>query len=242
MGRQAYLGRNQKAVIKGGLAQLGERGLCKPEIAGSNPASSTKGKVMSKIIVASLFDTKIPKNAIVVNTTSRSTDFGKELSPFFLGPVSLYDNYISKNVENGWQYSKLYSAHADDNGCPTESYYKWAGQGWSKSFADRYPMGKGKKPLCSVWKDKLLTYIEARKQVYIPLYHQAVVGTTAFKSLKELASIEKDIYLLDFDAYRHEDIGMTMHDVINNPKKKMGHAFVLKLILENTLNTKNVGM
>lgn len=29
-----------------------------------------------------------PKNKLVINTTSRSTDFGKGLSPFFLGPVN----------------------------------------------------------------------------------------------------------------------------------------------------------
>lgn len=29
------------------------------------------------------------------------------LSPFFLGPVSLYDGHVAKNVENAWQYAKV---------------------------------------------------------------------------------------------------------------------------------------
>lgn len=30
----------------------------------------------------------------------------RRLSPFFLGPVALYDGHVAKNVENAWQYSK----------------------------------------------------------------------------------------------------------------------------------------
>lgn len=43
-----------------------------------------------------------------VNTTSRSsTELGKAFSPFFLGPVPLYDGAPAGealNVENAWQY------------------------------------------------------------------------------------------------------------------------------------------
>jgi hypothetical protein len=39
----------------------------------------------------------------------------------------------------------------------------------------------------------------------------------------------------DYDAYDHESLGMSLIDVINNPKRKCGHAFVLLMILKNEL-------
>lgn len=48
--------------------------------------------------------------------------------------------------------------------------------------------------------------------------------------LKSLAE-QKEIWLWDFDGYNHERLGMTLDDVMDNPKLKMGHAFVLKMML-----------
>jgi hypothetical protein len=54
--------------------------------------------------------------------------------------------------------------------------------------------------------------------------------------LKNLANnSDKDIYLLDFDGYNYIELGMSLDDVINNSNKKMGHAFVLALMLKQNL-------
>lgn len=189
---------------------------------------------MIKIIQYSV---SLPKETLVIDTTSRSKNWSKGLSPFYLGPVFLYENYFAKNVENGWQYTKLYSQHADENGQPTEKYWEWAKSGWNKDWADRYPMGKGAKPLCSLWKGNKLDYIEARKQIYIPLYSETVKNTDAFKQLEDIfnqCNLEnRDLYLRDFDGY---DSGLKSWDtIINDPKKKMGHAFVLAMLLEKAI-------
>lgn len=173
-----------------------------------------------------------PKDgSMVINTTSRSTNWSKGLSPFFLGPVKLYGDYVSKNVENGWQYSKCFSQHADENGNPTADYFLWAQNGWNNSWANRYPMGKGAKPICSYWDGRKLDYISARKEIYIPLYKQGVENTDAFGQLKEIAGKE-EIWLWDFDGYNYEALGMTIDEVINCREKKMGHAFALVMMLE----------
>lgn len=51
----------------------------------------------------------------------------------------------------------------------------------------------------------------------------------------EIAQYEKlgELWLWDFDAYDHRALGMTYEDVINNPTKKCGHAFILAMMLEN---------
>lgn len=172
----------------------------------------------------------------IINTTSRSKGWSKGLSPFILGPVELYDGMISQTVESAWQFSKCYDLHTDQNENPSPMYFKWAEKGWADTRARRYPMGKGAIPLYSWWDDEKLSYIEARKRIYIPLYSKAVRHTGAFQTLKFMFDIGEDIYLWDFDGYDHKELGMTYTDVINCEDKKMGHAFILGMLLEGFLS------
>jgi len=94
---------------------------------------------------------KIPRDALVINTTSRSQGWSRGLSPFFAGPVDLYGGYSARNVENAWQFSKVYKQHINEEGSPTEEYFEWAKRGWSDDWAHRYPMGKGAIPQYSWW-------------------------------------------------------------------------------------------
>lgn len=177
----------------------------------------------------------------VIDTTSRSTNWSRGLSPFYCGPVNLYDGYSAYNVENGWQYSKCYYNHVDANDNPTADYFKWADAGWRSIKANRYPMGKGSKPLYSFWDGDKLGYIEARQRIYIPLYSEAVKKTYAFKKLKEIYSEVKSnsietLYLKDFDAHNlPDDYDYTYSKLWNNPNIKVGHAYVLAMLLEGKL-------
>lgn len=183
---------------------------------------------------------KLPDTAIIIDTTSRSTNWTKGLSPFILEAGHLYGSYYAKNVENGWQSSKVYACH-DDNGTPTKDYFLWAQKIWNDTYAHRYPMGKGVKPLYSWWDGQKLTYVEARKKIYVPLYARAVTKTKAFKQLLYLCRTSpKDIYLIDFDGYNHIELGLKLTDVLNNPDKKMGHAFVLYSLLEKMKTENNI--
>ena len=89
--------------------------------------------------------------ALNVITASRSDDWSRGLSPFYVGPVDLYGNYRSINVENAWQYSKVYEYYLEEDGSVGERYFKWAQDGWNSMRAQRYPMGKGAKPLFLFW-------------------------------------------------------------------------------------------
>ena len=66
----------------------------------------------------------------VINTTSRSsTDWQRGLSPFYLGPVKLYGDFVSQNVENAWQFAKVYEQHIQEDGNPHPCYFEWARKG-----------------------------------------------------------------------------------------------------------------
>ena len=60
-----------------------------------------------------------------IDTTSRSKSWSQGLSPFYLGPCQLYNGYVAKNVENAWQYSKVYMEHVDQDSNPTPEYFEW---------------------------------------------------------------------------------------------------------------------
>lgn len=186
---------------------------------------------MVKDIIIINYRDILPKDYTNVNVTSQSTDQFKWLSPFYLKNIFLYNGIISKRLENAWQYSKVYPCHVDKTNFPTAKYWEWAHQGWNNDWAVRYPMGKGAKPLYSYWNGKKLDYIQARKKIYIPLYRKAVEYKKVFEALKVLHQF-KHIALLDFDGYNHKALGMTYNDVLNCTERKMGHAFVLGMMLE----------
>jgi len=171
----------------------------------------------------------------VVVTVSKSNDWSKGLSPFVLGPCKLYGDYVAKNMENSWQFAKVYPEHIE-GGEIAPSYFEWAKKGWEDSRAHRYPMGKGAIPEFSYWDGEKLSYVEARKKIYIPLYYKAVKETFAFARLRDIYEEQKaegrNLYLIDFDAYRHKSMGMSYKDVIHCAERKMGHAFVLAMALE----------
>lgn len=187
------------------------------------------------LIVAEHSYKLLPPGAIVVNTTSRSSDWGRGLSPFFLGPVKLYGDYVSQNVENAWQYSKVYVEYTDENNEPNQSYFDWAQKGWNKRVADRYPMGRGAKPLYSLWDGEKLGYVEARKKIYLPLYAMAVRNTQAFAKLREAfetaSKNETALVLQDFDAHNIDVMNHDLNKIVNNDNIKFGHGYVLAMML-----------
>jgi hypothetical protein len=174
------------------------------------------------------FERNLPDGATVIDTTSSSGLF-RDLSPFVLPAPP------ARNFENLWQFSKVYPCHVNSDGEPTEEWDRWRMQGWADTKAHRYPMGKGAKPLYSFWQGRHLDYIEARKQIYIPEYVRNVITTESYHKLYSLYH-QQDIVLLDYDAYDYQALGMALVDVVNEPGRKMGHAFVLIMMLEGVLD------
>lgn len=173
-----------------------------------------------------------------INVTSSSKIWSKELSPFYLGPIELYSNFKSLNMENAWQYSKVYKCHLNDNGSLNiNKYFKWALKGWNNKTAIRYPMNKGAKAEYSFFNGKKYDYISARKNIYIPLYAKSVVKTDAFKRLNEMYNKNNNLVLFDFDGY--EISCLSIAQVINNEYRSMPHAFILKMLLEKNISVIN---
>jgi hypothetical protein len=174
-----------------------------------------------------------------INTTSHNIgDWQSDLSPFKLGPNILWDGRTSQKMENSWQFSKVYKAHLGPDGKPNATWWEWSSAGFANPKAVRYPMGRGAKPEGSWWKNQMLGYIDARKQIYFPLYRDSVKTTEGWKRLqaiyRKLVSAQRNnarINLWDFDAYNHHGNGLSLKQVLNNPHAIMGHAFVVAAML-----------
>ena len=171
---------------------------------------------------------------VEVDTTARGGVWSG-LSPFKLNAL----RYGSKTFENLWQFSKVYHEFLGADSLPANSWYEWRYDGFREPRAVRYPLGKGRVPAYSFWRGEKLGYVEARKRVYAPIYAELVSETESFKRLCSLyESLQADgrhLVLRDYDAYDHGKLGMTLPDVINNPNRKCGHAFVLVMILTGCL-------
>jgi hypothetical protein len=177
-----------------------------------------------------------------VNATSRGTGWERGLSPFFVGPIPLLNGEVATNLENAWQFSKAYREHVSPSGTILPAYWEWARKGWADNHAHRYPMGRGAVPLFALGKDEndRLDYIQSRKRLYGPLYLEAVKKTEAYAQLETLWNAAQengqDLIILDFDAYDHHALGMSLQDVVNNPRRKAGHGFFLAMNLTGETN------
>lgn len=178
---------------------------------------------------------KNPYGGHEVDVTSNS-GFWSDLSPFLLPALK----YGSLNFENLWQFSKVYASYWDEtNHCPLPAWEDWRLQGFSSQKAIRYPMGKGVKPICSWWEGEKLSYVEARKAVYAPIYAELVGKTEGYgllRCLYDSLSVDGEpLVLRDYDAYDHVAMGRSLRDVINDPDRKCGHGFVLAMMLTGEL-------
>jgi len=197
------------------------------------------------------------KEFVRIDCTSGNPDpvMREGLSPFYLGPVECYDGLVSQTFERAWQCAKVYPWTLGTDGNPNARYFAWRDEMWAtKGFGDkmsiRFPVGKRNvgKCLYSWWKVdgefKPLYYIPARKAIYIPLYAKAVVKTEAYRRLVELRDSGKNLLLIDFDGYNihHPRYNFTYNDAIHCNWLKMGHCFVLAMLLEGLINVDEKGV
>lgn len=166
---------------------------------------------------------------IIIDVTSRiernksfmaeHPNFGKELSPFFIGPVITSDGTKANIFEVFWQCGKVYPCH-NDNGKPNEDFFKWRNEFYSKTECTKDLMRHACKSIgyehkdCQyfAYYDKTkceyipLSFVEARKKVYFPEYAKLIYNTDAFLWLKSLVDSGKKIALVDFDGYNYNEI------------------------------------
>lgn len=198
---------------------------------------------------------------IRIDVTSRNKDkkFVSEISPLYIGPVVSSDGLVANTFEDLWQYGKVYPRIYDANkrivpgvdneGNPTPDFYEWRKRFYElkKVKGDRHPAFpssiRHSDCLYMVYftdgKLQKLDYVTSRKKVYIPEYAKLIVNTDSFKELKKLYDSGAKIALCDYDAWNYYGPNLeedtTIVDVVNNPQFKVGHGYVIKMLLQGDI-------
>jgi hypothetical protein len=190
------------------------------------------------------------KGCTIIDVTSSTTTFGSEMSPLYLGPCKAPDGLEALRFENLYQYSKAYSqlGHIDEKGELTDKWRAWRADGFVKltdrtkgirrppEVADlRRHQPNNWAPAFSVWGDERLTYIEARKKLYVPEYLKLIRGKPLVEMFKKRASEKGEEFLfIDFDGPRLADYpnGMqvtveSLDRMLNYPGDPFGHGYVV---------------
>ena len=158
-------------------------------------------------------------DAILADVTSGAKDGLVKLSPFYPHggiPVPFSEGYTATCVEAIWQGLKVFEGCDVDTSLFLNDTMKGL-----KRTVRRFgkPLGHRK----GVHGKELLSYIEARKQIYIPTYKWVLENKVSdiIERLRE-ASKTKTIVLLDYDT--NEDV--------ENAKKPLSHASLIKAYAE----------
>lgn len=157
--------------------------------------------------------------AIIADVTSRATDALVRLSPFYPHggiPVPFSEGVTSMSVEAIWQGLKVFQ-----NADVDTSLFANTTMANLKRTVRKYgtPLGHRK----GVKGTELLSYIEARHQIFLPAYRWVLENKT-FDIIERLRAASKThtIVLLDY---------ATNCDV-DDPSKPLSHAFLVKAYAE----------
>lgn len=179
-----------------------------------------------------------------VNVCSSGAGVWKQLSPMKLGPFRFTEFYAdgstadlsATNLENLWQSAKVWEGEEGPDGFPTPAWYTRRSLICNDSKAHRHiRKGRGVNPnvpLYSWWQGKKLSYDEARRTIYIPLYAERVKATEAWKRLVALVASGKSVQILGYDGRPFANLRDELHDLT----RPFGHELVLCAMLRGELD------
>lgn len=173
-----------------------------------------------------------------IDVSSRGP-YAQLLSPFCLRPQPTLDGVQFQNVENLWQFSKVYPCHVDRDQNVTEQWFDWREQGATLPQAQRFPLGRGKKPLYSLAMDTKgdwyeLDYMQARQWIYIPAFTHSLDQTTVSQLFAEKLT-DHPVAIYDYDSYNLDAHGLTVEEAIQNISRPLSHAVLLKKQIDSWL-------
>jgi hypothetical protein len=154
---------------------------------------------------------KLHPGAEIIDVTSNSDSEFRQLSPFFpIGniPVPGMEGENALCVEGVWQGLKVFENYNYD-----KSYFKISTKNIKRTFR-KFGVVKG-----HFYKGELLSYVDARKKIYLPAYKYVLeVKKKQLVDKLRIIANNKTLVLLDY----------TTNDSILNPSKPLSHAAVIK--------------
>jgi hypothetical protein len=165
---------------------------------------------------------KYGEDALIIDVTSKATDDMVRLSPFYPHggiPVPFSPACTSMSVEGIWQGLKVFEHYGID-----VQMFRNATMKNIKRTVRRFgrPLGHKK----GVQSHELLSYIDARMQIYVPTY-KWVLEHKAQKQVEKLRQLAEDKVVVLLDYNTNEDI--------QDPSSPLSHAAMIKAFIEGRL-------
>ena len=175
--------------------------------------------VHSRHTPLSKIEKKYPE-AKIIDATSRGEEPFVKLSPFYpLGgiPIPFSDGYFAQSVEGIWQGLKVFENH----GINLDSFENTSMKGIKRTVR-KYGNVRGHQ--AGLNSGTLLSYADARKQIYLPIYLWALENKLGdvLELLKEYLQAQ-NLVLLDYET----------NGDVDNLAKPLSHAYLVKYYLEN---------
>lgn len=165
---------------------------------------------------------KYGADAVIVDVTSKASDEMIRLSPFYPHggiPVPFSPNFAAMSVEGIWQGLKVF----ENCGIDIDMFYNTTMKNIKRTVR-RFgrPLGHKK----GVQSHELLSYIDARMQIYVPTY-KWVLEHKAQKQVEKLRQLAEDKVVVLLDYNTNEDI--------QDPSSPLSHAAMIKAFIEGRL-------
>ena len=164
----------------------------------------------------------------LVDVTSSSVKYRDHFSPMKIPNSG--DYYGFHCFENFWQSGKVYQD------VDRKKQIEW----WKNQVKGKrvYPSGKQHRVLYAEWSEintKRYNYIESRKDIYVPYYHNLIKDDLVLKQLKEKVMQGINIAIVDYDGPKKNDGSPDILEVnldvlktkINDPRFPFGHCYVV---------------
>lgn len=212
-----------------------------------SPTTTTRGRVF--VASMNLRGKRAPPgspSSLKLNVTSaqpHSSPYRAAFSPMTpvpdgFNPTDSTDKFHC--FENWWQSLKVIE------GVDKEKSDQW----WKKQTAPhrRFPNSKDKKKLYCLLNGKQYNYVDSRKHIYVPFYHQYIlsrkISQDSLQFFKDQLDAGNDVTVYDFDGPRipdGPDKGITCQELsydllqqkILDTQHPFGHCYVVAAELAN---------
>lgn len=158
---------------------------------------------------------------LILDVTSKATEPWVQFSPFYPHgniPIPFADREVGVSVEGIWQGLKVFErADIDPK--------KWTISTMKGIKRSARTLGRVLGHRAGPTSDRLLNYLDARRQIYLPCYHWVLDNklTPLIQELKDLAD-QQTVILLDYES----------NGDIEDLSKPLSHAALLKAYCENS--------
>ncbi len=158
-------------------------------------------------------------DAKIIDLTSKAEDDFVQFSPFYPHkniPVPFSEGHFAESVEGVWQGLKVFETEDIDT-----SRFNITNMKGLKRTVRKFGKCLGHRN--GIKGDSLLNYLDARKQIYLPLYHWILKNKlqSLIDILKEISQ-KQTLVLLDYETNGN----------IEDTSKPLSHAHLVKLFLE----------